>query len=405
MLLLPGAQMNLPRLCLKKGEERRILMGHPWIYSNEVNTTASPLKNFSAGEEVLVQASDKRLIGIAYINPHSLICARIFSYNTEDRLNATFFTQRLKQALALRNTLLTKPYYRLVFSEGDGLPGLIIDRFGNDFVMQLNTAGMESRKQLIADSMKTVFPEINSILLRNETSAREREGLPTVVEPLLGTVPEEIQLEENNTQFSTALMQGQKTGWFYDHRLNRERLTHYVKAKTVLDVFSYLGAWGITAAKHGATHVDCIDSANFAMTYLQKNAVLNGVQDKVNFIHADAFDALKQLQKDNKTYDVIVLDPPAFIKKAKDKKEGMIAYQRLNEMALRLLNPNGILVSCSCSMHLADEDLLQLIKRAAFRSHTSLQVLEYGHQGPDHPVHIQLPETHYLKAFFLRRVD
>lgn len=396
---------TLKTLKLKKGEDRRIRTGHPWIYSNEIDTAVSPLKSFSPGEEVVVEAQDKSIVGVAYVNPHSLIAARIFSLNPKDRLDLKFFKCKMKEALELRDRLYDKPYYRLVYSEADGLPGLIVDRFGNDLVVQINTAGMEQKKDIVVKALRSLMPKTTSILFRNDSSIRELEGLPSYIEPAYKEPPEKANLEENGVSFCVPLLKGQKTGWFYDHRSNRARLRSYVINHSVLDVFSYLGGWGVEAATFGARRVDCIEASPLACEYIKRNAEYNGVQNKVNIICDDAFDAMKKLIQDGKKYNVIVLDPPAFVKKAKDRKEGIIAYQRVNELALKLLNPNGILVTCSCSMHVSMEDLIQILQRAAFRSHSHIQILERGYQSPDHPVHIAIPETDYLKAIFVRKVN
>lgn len=395
---------DLPVLYLKKRADRRVLNGHPWIFSNEVDTLASPLKAFSPGDEVLVQTHNQNIIGTAYVNPHSLITARLFSHDKATRLNRTFFESRLQNALELRERLFSQPYYRLVFSEADQLPGLIIDRFDKHIVCQINTAGLENKKGIIAESICAVLPETESILFRNDSPIRELESLSCYVEAGIGSPPKEVIVQENNTVFAAPLWQGQKTGWFYDHRQNRARLKDYVSQKTVLDVFSYLGGFGLQAAKFGAKRVDCIDASSFAVEYIKKNAQLNQVDDKVNVSCADAFDELKKLRSDKQQYDVIILDPPAFVKKSKDRQAGIQAYLRLNALALALLAPRGILMSCSCSMHVTMEDFMQIIQRASVRAHIPLQILERGHQGPDHPVHPAVPETDYLKAIIVRRM-
>lgn len=395
---------HLSRIRLKKGEDRRIRAGHPWIYSNEIDTGVTPLKTFAPGQEAIVEAYDKSLIGVCYVNPHSLIAARLVSRDPEEQLNQDFFDRQIQAAFNLRQRLFSHPYYRLVFSEADQLPGLVIDRFANDFVVQINTAGMEHKSELISNSLSKLFPETTSILLRNDSQIRAHEGLETYVKPAFGNPPEEVTLEENGVRFVIPLWKGQKTGWFYDHRLNRARLQHYVANQTVLDVFSYVGGWGIQAAVYGAKSVDCIEGSEFACQFITRNAKLNNVDNKVNVICDDAFDSMKKLLNENKHYDVIVLDPPAFVKKFKDRKEGLIAYQRLNEMALKLLTPGGILFSCSCSMHISMEDLFELLQRVAYRTQSTIQVLERGHQGPDHPLHISIPETDYLKAVMVRKV-
>jgi 23S rRNA (cytosine1962-C5)-methyltransferase len=396
--------MSLAPIRLKKGEDRRIRFGHPWIFSNEIATSISPIKSYSIGQQVVVEAHDGRLLGSAYVNPHSLIIARIFSHIPHTHLDSDFFKEKLAQALHMRSDLFAKPFYRLAFSEGDLVPGLVIDRFGSDLVVQINTAGMELHKETIASVLSDLLPA-TSILLRNDSQIRLQEGLNNYVHAIYGSPPDIITIEENNIVFACPLLTGQKTGWFYDHRDNRAKLNRYVRNKGVLDVFSYLGAFAVSAAVFGADQVDCIESSAVACDFILKNAELNNVANKLQVINKDAFDAMKALIHDKKKYDVIILDPPAFIKKSKDHKEGMVAYQRINELALQLLRKDGILVSCSCSMHMSCDDLTQIIQRAAFKTQHRLQLLERGYQGPDHPIHIAIPETDYLKAFFLRKID
>ncbi len=395
--------MQLPELRLKKNEDRRLRAGHLWIYSNEVDIKATPLKNFKPGDEVQVIAHDQTHLGVAYINPHSLISGRIFSRLPHARLDQDFFHDKIQHALLLRQHIYTKPYYRLVFGESDGLPGLVIDRFGSALAVQITTAGMELKKDLIIAALRDVLPEIESILLRNDSQARKYEGLDNYVTAAFGEPPETITLVENELTFTAPFWSGQKTGWFFDHRLNRSRLKNYVTGQRVLDVFSYLGAWGIQAAKWGATEVVCVDSSPLSVDWINENAKLNTVSEKVQVICDDAFIALKNLYQAKEKFDVIVLDPPAFVKKQKDKKEGFIAYQRMNEAALKLLKPNGILISCSCSMHMDYNDLVQSIRRASSRANCEVQIIERGHQAPDHPVHIAIPETDYLKMVILRK--
>ncbi|MCD6039748.1 MAG: rlmI [Gammaproteobacteria bacterium] len=390
-------------LRLKKNEDRRLRAGHLWIYSNEIDTQETPLKDFSPGEEILIQAYDKTPLGMAYINPHSLITARLFSRQPHAQLNLSLFIQRIQNALALRNRLFLKPYYRLIFGESDGLPGLIADRFGNTLVLQINTAGMEAKTELIIAAFQAVLPDIESILLRNDNAIRQQEGLDNIIQAGLGSPPKKVFLEENNASFYVPLWEGQKTGWFYDHRLNRSRLPGYVTGQRVLDVFSYVGGWGIQAANAGAKEVICIEASPLATTFIQENAELNQVTHKIRTLNENAFTALKELAHAKEKFGLIILDPPAFMKKLKDKKEGLLAYLRINEAALKLLSADGILISCSCSMHLTYDDLTQAIRRAGLHASCELQILERGHQAPDHPVHLSIPETDYLKMIIVRR--
>ena len=395
--------MTKKTLILKKREDQRIRGGHPWVYSNEIDSKLTPLKSFTPGEEVVVISHDKTLLGSAYVNPHALIAARLYSRESKACLNEQYFTQRLQQALDLRHRLYDQPYYRLVFSEADRLPGLVIDRFNQHLVVQVNTAGMDKHIDAIKTALLAVMPETESILLRNDGSMRKHEGLETHVTAAHGTPPDVIELIENGVRFKAPILTGQKTGWFYDHRVNRSRLKDYVRDAQVLDVFSYVGGWGVQAAVFGAAHVDCVDSSASACEFVTQNAALNQVEDKVTAICEDAFDAMKRITQEKKRYDVIILDPPAFVKRAKDMKEGLIAYQRLNEMALKLLVPGGVLFSCSCSMQVNMDELTNVMQRAVAKTQFNIQVLERGHQGPDHPIHIAIPETDYLKSLVVRK--
>lgn len=403
-ILCGQAIMQLKTLCLKKNEDRRLRTGHLWIYSNEIDIATTPLKGFSPGEEVFVQAYDKTILGVAYVNPHSLIAGRLVTRHPDERLDLELLIRRIQTAYTLRSRLFNKPYYRLVFGESDGLPGLIVDRFADALVVQINTAGMDVKTDLIIAALRAVLSNVTSILLRNDNAARKQEGLENFIRPAYGSPPEKIRLEENNTSFYAPLWEGQKTGWFYDHRSNRARLKEYVARRRVLDVFSYLGGWGLQAANNGAKEVTCVDASPLSNTWIPENVRLNAIENKVQVITEDAFTALKNLYQQKQTFDVVILDPPAFVKKQKDIKEGLLAYQRINEAAIKLLTNEGILISCSCSMHVGYEDLLQVLRRASFRAQSELQILERGHQAADHPIHLAIPETDYLKMIIMRKL-
>jgi 23S rRNA (cytosine1962-C5)-methyltransferase len=392
---------TIPTLILKKNQERRILSGHPWIFSNEIDVAKSPLNSFTPGQAVHVVNASGLFLGSAYINPKTLLAGRIYSRQDRQPLDADFFKARLLDALNLRERMIPAPFYRLAFGEGDGLPGLIIDRFGDYFVVQITTAGMEQVKAILIEVLVELF-QPKGILLRNDHSYRETEGLTSEVVVAYGTLPESTIIIENSLRFEVPLLQGQKTGWFYDQRNNRARLKPYVKNARVLDVFSYLGSFAVHACHYGAESVYCVDSSKAACEHTLKNAELNGFTDKITTQCEDAFDALRALQKEAK-FDVVLIDPPAFIKKKKDFQTGCRAYQKLNQLALACLKPGGILFSSSCSMHLLDTDLQNIISNAAATNRSSLQLLDYGSQAEDHPVHIAIPETHYLKTFVCRK--
>jgi 23S rRNA (cytosine1962-C5)-methyltransferase len=394
--------MTLPVLKLKRNEERRLRAGHLWIFSNEVDVGATPLTAFEPGEPVQVQDSRGTPLGTAYVNPRSLIAARIVSREAGRPLDGALLRERLRRALELRERLFAgTPFYRLAFGEGDGLPGLVVDRFGEVLVVQVTTAGMERLRGELVDALVEVTGA-HAVQLRNDTGSRALEGLESYVESAHGEVPERVEIVENGVRFSVPLQGGQKTGWFYDHRLNRQRLRHYVRGHRVLDVFSYVGGWGVQAAVAGASEVVCLDSSVAALEDMGRSAALNGVEARTRALHGDAFETLRALRDQRERFDVVVLDPPAFIKRRKDQKQGEQAYQRINQLALELLPPGGILVSASCSYHLSRDALLGAMLRAARSANRELQLLEEGHQGPDHPIHPAIPETAYLKAFLTR---
>ena len=392
--------MELQRLRLKRSEERRLQSGHLWIYSNEVNSQETPLQGFQAGDQVQVESSGGKTLGIAYVNPQSLICARLVSRNAQ-RLDAALLLQRLQQALTLRRQLFKEPYYRLVYGESDLLPGLVVDRFGNHLTVQLNTAGMDRVKEQVLDALQQLLnPE--SILLRNDSAMRTLEGLPREIVAAYGLGPKVVQLLENGVPMLAPLHDGQKTGWFYDQRPNRGWLRDFAPGKRVLDVFSYVGGFGVQAAVFGAKEVLAVDASRPALEMAEKNAELNGVGNVFNSIEGDAFAVLKGLREEGERFDLVVVDPPAFIKRKKDHKEGLQAYHRINELAMQLLEPQGLLLSASCSMHLGREELLDTLRSGGRRQNRHVQLLMEGMQGPDHPVHPAIPETRYLKAFLVR---
>lgn len=389
------------RLRLKKNADRRLKAGHLWLYSNEIDIAETPLKGIEPGAQAVVEAANGKPMGIAYVNPNSLICARVVSRDANVRLDRSLLVHRFNQALALRKRLFAKPFYRLIHGEGDLLPGLIVDRFDDVLVVQLNTLGMERLGEEVVAALDKVFSP-QAIVFKNDTSGRRLERLEYQVEVVQGTLPEQVLLEENGVRFVVPVMAGQKTGWFFDHRANRGWLNQLVAGKRVLDVFSYVGGWGVQAAAHGASQVLCVDSSGEALAQVAENAALNGLAEQVAVAEGDAFEALMALKAEGEQFDVIVLDPPAFIRKRKDIPNGERAYSRLNREAIRLLGRDGLLLSASCSMHLAPERLMECVRGAVRHQDRHGQVIYQGGQGPDHPVHPAIPETSYLKALGVR---
>ena len=367
----------LPELRLRRGEDRRLRAGHPWIFSNEVDVVATPLTGFFPGQQVRVTTDRGQAVGIAYVNPATLIAARLLARDRTGAVDAAWLAERLRSALALRERLAATPHYRWVFGESDGLPGLVLDRYGDVVVGQITTRGMDRLREAIEESVRRVLAP-RALVWRNDSGARSLEGLPEEVLTAFGDAPETLEVIETlpggpGLRFSLPLADGQKTGWFYDQTFNRSLLGRFIKpGARVLDVCSYAGGWAATAAALGAGDIDCVDSSAAAL--------------------AEA----------GRRFDAVVVDPPAFIKRRKEFPQGVAAYRKLNQLALRLLEPEGLLVSCSCSYHLPSDELLGAIQGAARHVDRFVQVLHRGGQSPDHPVHPAVPETRYLKAFFCR---
>jgi 23S rRNA (cytosine1962-C5)-methyltransferase len=392
---------SLPVLVLKAREDKRLRVGHLWIYSNEVDTAQSPLKGLASGALCRVQDSRGQVLGLATVNPNTLLCGRLLTRRADAVIDDAWFIRRIRRALALRERLYAQPFYRLVYGESDGLPGLVVDRYGAVCVVQIGTAGMERMKPAIIEGLKhTLAPA--GILLRNDGGMRELEGLPAYIEAV-GDVPETVEIEEGGVRFAVPLAGGQKTGWFYDQRANRDRLAAYVRDKRVLDVFSYIGGWALRAARAGAAGVTAVDSSAAALEAAQRNAALNGLA--LETLKGQAAELLKQLRDAGRRFDVVIVDPPALVKRKKDLEAGAEHYAQLNRLAMQLLEGDGILISCSCSHHMIEEQLQRLLLREARNLGRHLQILERGGQGPDHPVHPAIPETFYLKAFFCRVLD
>lgn len=384
-------------LRLKPREERRLRAGHLWVYSNEIDTERTSLKTAAPGSLCRFEDSRGHPLGTGTVNPHALLCGRVLTGQGDAVIDTDWFARRFATALALRERLYPTPFYRLVFGEADGVPGLVVDRYGTMLVVQIGTAGMERLKAPLIEALtRTLKPQ--GIVLRNDSAAREAEALPLYVEEI-GEVPETVVVDEAGVKFEVAMRGGQKTGWFFDQRDNRDRLARYLRpGARVLDVFSYVGAWALRARGFGADSATCIDSSASALEAAGRNAALNATP--VETLKGEALDVMKQLLADGQRFDVVVVDPPALIKRKRDHEEGLGLYGRLNRAALNLLAPGGVLVSCSCSHHLAEDELQRVLLRESRAAGRRLSILERGAQGPDHPVHPAIAETRYLKAFF-----
>ena len=391
----------LPVLHLKPGEDARLRAGHLWVFSNEVDTRRSPLTAFEPGAPcVIVDAAD-RALGVGYVNPASLIAARLVARGTAHALDRSLLVHRLNVALALRQRLYSEPYYRLLYGESDGVPGLTLDRFDDVIVAQATTAGIERLKSEVEAAVRKVLKP-RAMVWKNDAGIRALENLPMYADLAFGELAAPVAVREGGLRFEIDVLGGQKTGWFYDQRANRDRYVRHVDGRRVLDVFSYLGGWGLRAAAAGATDVLCVDASQAALQRLQNAARDNGLEARVRVAQGDAFDMLKALRAARERFDVVVVDPPAFVKRRKDLAQGRLPYRRINMAAMQLLAPDGILVSCSCSHHLPRSELLAAIQAGARELQRRVQVLEVLQQGPDHPIHPAIPETDYLKGYLCR---
>ncbi len=391
--------MTHPVIRLQPNRARRVTAGHPWIYSNEVAMDAAA-KALPPGGLVQFQTSEGKRIGFGSFHPHNLICGRLFT-RTDTTIDADWFTAKLQQALTLRQQLFNKPYYRLVHAEADGLPGLIIDRYGDNLIAQLNCAGMAQQQEgLVAALDKLLQPA--TILLRNDSSARLLEGLPQEVTVVKGTLPERIILEENGLQFFAHPGVGQKTGWFYDQRLNRALAAGYARGARVLDVYCHTGGFALNAAAGGAKEVIGVDASEAALACAKQASEQNGLSAVTRWEHGDAFEILAEYGARKEKFGLVIVDPPAFIKSRKDIGAGTRGYRKVVKLAAALVQRGGFLFVASCSHHLTLDSLAEQITSGLGDAGREGQVLQTVFASPDHPVHLHLPESAYLKGQLLR---
>lgn len=376
---------------LKKNEERRILSGHQWAFSNEVKTVRG---NPESGDVVELLRYDEKFLGIGFYNPHSLIAFRLLSTEKEE-ITFEFFERRLIQALSLRRKIWPHAEtFRLVHGEADYLPGLIVDKYNEFLAIQTLSAGMDRRLTLISDVMESIFHP-RGIVERNETSLRALEHLPQKKDVLRGTVDHTI-ITENGVKFNIDLLNSQKTGFFLDQRKNRKAIRRYVRGGSVLDSFCNEGGFALNAAAAGASNVRGLDISETAVAKARVNTTINEASN-ATFDTGDAFDELKKLVEKGERFDTVILDPPSFSRNKKTVATALKGYKEINTLALKLLNPNGTLVTASCSHHVSEESFLDTIEAAGRATKRSLQLLESAGAGPDHPVIHAMPETKYLK--------
>lgn len=391
------APKKLPTVILRAGEDRRVRAGHPWAFSNEILMDADA-KAIPVGSLATLRAPGGEALGLCTFNPHSLIAARVLTTNPEAQVDALFFGRLLTRAAALRDRLVGVPHYRLIHAEADGLPGVIIDRFGDSFVVQVNTAGMDALTPVLLEALEAEFSP-KTIILKNDSPVRELEGLKREVVVAKGEAGS-IELIENDARFVADLSEGQKTGWFYDQRDNRRFMAGLAKDARVLDAYCYSGGFGVLAATRGAASVLCLDRSQPALNAARQAAALNGVDKVVAFQKSEVFEALEAMKP--RSHEVVICDPPAFVKSRKDLKTGAQGYRKLVRLAAPLVTKGGFFFVASCS-HLVDVPLFaEQVRRGLRDAQRTGRILLSSGAALDHPVHPNLPETAYLKAMVLQ---
>lgn len=388
--------MSLPSLRLKANADRRLRSGHLWLYSNEIDTKLSPLSSFQVGDQAIVETSSGKPLGIAVISPQTLVCARLVSRDTEHRLDKSLLVHRLNIALSLRERLFSTPFYRLVHAEGDLLPGLEVDRFGDILVVQITAASMEPHKEIILEALLQVCKP-TGVLWRNDSNLRDVEGLERYLEVAYGDVPEWVQLVENDLLYNAPLQQKRLLGWNYDQRFNRLNAASYCNDKRVLSVYSEVGSWAIPAALAGVSEVFCADASALALDALVSNAQINAIDTSLLCAEGDVLENLEALKANEERFDVIIADPPAFIRRKRDLKSGTAGYRKLYEHCMRLLSRDGIFICSSRSPFYTEESMHSTLLASARHLDRNIQILEQSGQSADFPMHPAIPETRHLK--------
>lgn len=385
----------LPTLTLLPRSHMRLLAGHPWVYSNEIKMDGAA-KVLPPGSLVRLESSDARFLAIAHFNPRTLIGARVLCRD-ERAIDKSFWQEKLAAALALRARLFSVDYYRLVHAEADGFPGLVIDRFGDTLVLQPGTAGMQNAVDDIAAAARALMP-LQNIILKGDSPLRALEGLSEDNRCLFGEVPKTLIARENGLSYEADAVEGQKTGWFYDQRANRAMVAAFAKDKTVLDLYTHTGGFGLLASTKGAKEVLCVDRSELALNLAKKTAEAASLKN-VSFEKEEVF-AFCEANKDRR-FDVVVADPPAFAKSKKDVGAASRGYRKLARMAATLVAPSGIFFMASCSHAITRERFDEEVLRGVHEAARSCRILARTGADMDHPAHPALPENSYLKGLLV----
>jgi 23S rRNA (cytosine1962-C5)-methyltransferase len=395
---MPHASVR-PLLHLLPNQGRRLRAGAPWVFSNEI-AMRSEYRKLEPGGLVRLEGGDGTRFGTFIFNPRSLIAARLLDRDPEVMIDTAWLRARLNPAIELRNRLCDSPFHRLAHAEADGLPGLVIDRYGDVAVLAANTAGMDRLTPLIVQALRERLP-LRAIVARNDTAARRQEGLEETIVLLHGSDATAV-VEEGGVRFPVDLLGGQKTGWFFDQRPNRDRIAALAQGARVLDVFCHTGAFGLRCVAAGATSATLVDSSATALAQATTAAMLHGWSDRIVAQRGDAFDSMTALAASAERFDIVVCDPPAFARSRKDAEAGLRAYGRMTRLAAPLVVPGGFLFVASCSHHAPLDAWAAQIAWGLHRARREARILATTGAGADHPVHPHLPESAYLKAQLLQ---
>ncbi len=353
------------------------------------------------GGLVRLATASGEIVGVAGFNPHSLIAVRLIDRKPKTRVDTDFLAAKLRYCLAARDRLFDAPYYRLVHAEADGLPGLVVDRFGDALSVQLNSAMMDRlRVPLLAALDAVLSPRI--VVLRNDSASRKLEGLEQGVEVVTGDASQPVEINEGGARFLADLVGGQKTGWYFDQRDNRRFVASLARDARVLDVYGHTGGFAIQAALAGAREVAAVDSSAPALALAERAARLNGCGEKCRFVKADAFNEMERLSKAGERFDLVIADPPAFIKSKKDLPAGIKRYRKMMRLAARLVAPGGHLFVASCSHNMTAELFEEQMRKTLSDANRSARIVRRSGAAADHPQHPWLPESAYLKTLTLQ---
>ena len=384
---------------LKAGREKRVYSMHPWVFRSDIERMEG---EFLPGDVVDIVSAKGRFLAKAYYNPNSQIALRIMTYRDEP-VDRSLIFRRVHEAVEYRRTFADLKSCRLIFAESDRLPALIVDAFDDVLVLQCLALGMERFKQDVVDALvEEMHPR--GIWERNDVPVRRLEGLDLCTGLLYGEVPDRVLMTENGVRFWVDVKEGQKTGFFLDQKENRAAIAPFVKGKRVLDCFTHTGSFALHAGLYGAKEVIGVDISEYACAFATENAKLNGLEDRVHFIAANAFDLLAGQSRQGDKYDVIILDPPAFTKTRGAVASALRGYKEINLRAMKVLPRGGYLTTCSCSHFMTDDLFRKMLVSAARDASVSLRLVEARGQAPDHPVLLSVPETQYLKCYIFQVV-